>query len=107
MTPWLRLVGDSFGTRLRLLGVCRDGASQQLTVGTAARIDGLFEIAAETTLIGSYTRNASRERKAADVWRLAAIGAALIAVAIGIWATVGRPATKPTGTCSPRKPSSA
>lgn len=53
-----------------------------------ARIDGLFEIAAETTLIGSYTRNATRERKAADVWRLVAIGAALIAVAIGIWATV-------------------
>lgn len=69
-------VETSFETRL-------EAATEQ-----KGRIDELFEIAAETTLIESYTRNATRERKAADIWRLVAIGAALIAVAIGIWATV-------------------
>ena len=52
------------------------------------KIEELFEIAAETTLIGNYTRNANRERKTADVWRWIAVFAATMAVAVGAWAAV-------------------
>jgi hypothetical protein len=53
-----------------------------------AGIDKLFEIAAETSLIGSYTRNATRERGAANLWRRVAVAAAAVAAAIGLWAAI-------------------
>lgn len=55
---------------------------------TKTKIDDLFEISAETSLIGSYTRNATRERTAADRWRMVAIAAAAVAIAIGLWAAL-------------------
>ena len=53
-----------------------------------AEIQQLFASSGETTLIGRHTRNANRERRAADLWRWIAIAGAVAAAGIGVWAAI-------------------
>jgi hypothetical protein len=53
-----------------------------------ARVEAILGIVGEEALVGTYSKNADKDRREADKWRWIALVAVVVVVAVGVWIVV-------------------